>query len=44
LHKFYEELELNYSILDKELEVLLDRMPSVKKIKSLKQLEERLPS
>ena len=43
-YKFYEELELNYSILDEELEVLLGRMPSVKKIKSLKQLEERLPS
>jgi len=43
-YKFYEELELNYSILDEELEVILDEMPRVKKIKSLKQLEERLPS
>ncbi len=42
--EFYEELEINYSSLEKELEHLLENAPSLKINKSKKQYGERLPS
>ena len=42
--EFYEELEINYNDLERELESLLEKSPNVKVEKPIKQLEERLTS
>jgi len=42
--EFFEELELNYNGLERELEILLENTPSVKIKKPKKQFEERLTS
>ena len=42
--EFFEELELNYNGLERELEILLENTPSVKINKPKKQFEERLTS
>ena len=42
--EFFEELELNYNGLERELEILLKNTPSVKIKKPKKQFEERLTS
>ena len=43
-NEFYEELELNYHNLDREMEFLVEKMSDVKNRKSKKQLEEKLTS
>ena len=42
--EFFEELELNYNGLERELEILLENTPSVKIKKPKKQFEDRLTS